>query len=263
MRPPGPMEIGQLEIGRARRSLHRLESAREIGCRRAWALLNPRSFVKRGLGTLGKPRSFAKRGLGGVLKPQSLVKRGLGTLRNPWSLTLTNQASVKRSLVKQVLAKRVVLAKQGLRLLARRALLKPVSIKRVLAKQGLWALLKPVSIKRVLAKQGLWALLKPVSITRALAKQGPWALVKPGPGASKTVPVRRRVALRRWETRARRRKRPERCRMDPLEISGWPRLERWVVRKRTVWMVRKQKIPTSRKPREAGQPLDWARRLER
>src|ERR1035441_3555683 len=96
-----------------------------------------------------------------------------------------------------------------------------------------------------------------------LAKQGPWALVKPGPGASKTVPVRRRVALRRWETRARRRKRPERCRMDPLEISGWPRLERWGVRKRTVSLVRERKIPTSRKPRELGHPLDWARRLER
>src|ERR1039457_5453339 len=136
MRPPGPMEIGQLEIGRARRSLHRLESAREIGCRRAWALLKPRSLVKRGLGTLRNPRSLVKRGLGtlrnprslvkrgpGALRnPQSLVKRGPGALRNPRSLTLTNQASVKRSLVKQVLAK------QGLRLLARRALVKPVSI---------------------------------------------------------------------------------------------------------------------------------------
>src|ERR1039458_3862517 len=108
MRPPGPMEIGQLEIGRARRSLHRLESAREIGCRRAWALLKPRSLVKQGAGPLRKPKS--------------LVKRGPGALRNPRSLTLTNQASVKRSLVKQVLAK------QGLRLLARRALVKPVSI---------------------------------------------------------------------------------------------------------------------------------------
>src|ERR1017187_604372 len=122
MRPPGPMEIGQLEIGRARRSLHRLESAREIGCRRAWALLKPRSLVKQGLGTLRKPQSLVKRGPGALRNPQSLVKRGPGALRNPRSLTLTNQASVKRSLVKQVLAK------QGLRLLARRALVKPVSI---------------------------------------------------------------------------------------------------------------------------------------
>src|SRR5208282_1354570 len=117
MRPPGPMETGQLEIGRARRSLHRLESAREIGCRRAWTLV----------------------------KPRPLVKRGLGALRNPRSLTLTNQASVNRSLVERVLA------------------------------------------NRVSAKQGL----------RVLAKPGLWALAKPGPGASKTVPVRRKVASRR------------------------------------------------------------------
>src|ERR1019366_6518272 len=122
MRPPGPMEIGQLEIGRARRSLHRLESAREIGCRRASALLNPRWLVKRGPGAVRNPRSLVKRGPGALRNPQSLVKRGPGALRNPQSLTLTNQASVKRSLVKQVLAK------QGLRLLARRALVKPVSI---------------------------------------------------------------------------------------------------------------------------------------
>src|SRR5208282_4509161 len=122
MRPQGPMETGQSEIGRARRSLHRLESAREIGCRRAWALV----------------------------KPRPLVKRGLGALRNPRSLTLTNQASVNRSLVERVLAKRVL-------------------------------------AKRVSAKQGL----------RVLAKPGLWALAKPGPGASRTVPVRRKVASRR------------------------------------------------------------------
>ena len=53
--------------------------------------------------------------------------------------------------------------------------------------------------------------------------------------------------------------------MDVLEISGWPRLERWMMRKRTVrmWLVREQKIPASRKPREAAHPLDWSRRLER
>src|ERR1017187_2656260 len=122
MRPPGPMEIGQLEIGRARRSLHRLEAARGGGCRRAGTVLSPRSLVKQVLGTWRKPRSLVKRGPGALRNPQSLVKRGPGALRNPRSLTLTNQASVKRSLVKQVLAK------QGLRLLARRALVKQVSL---------------------------------------------------------------------------------------------------------------------------------------
>ena len=53
--------------------------------------------------------------------------------------------------------------------------------------------------------------------------------------------------------------------MDLLEISGWLRLERWMVRKRTarMWLLREQEIPASRKPREAGRSLDWSRRLER
>src|ERR1035437_6936446 len=76
-----------------------------------------------------------------------------------------------------------------------------------------------------LASPLVFASAKRAPVKRAQVKPGQLASVKRKPNLSKTVPVRRRVVSRGWQTSAYRPKRPDRWRMEAPKTFGPGALE--------------------------------------